>query len=183
LKKKHQCRQLSQTKQTKLKREVLGSAHCISCMQQLLRAAALAMMCIAGLGLLAVMATDYWVASGTPLPTHPFISTAVGPLLDSRTLHLYTEVAKLPDSAVSAVLAALAAAVLILCCKQRCWILCRSRPQPSQLVVTQGWIAVILHSAKYACQLLLTNLSHTMPWMAVHHAAGMCVFGPAVWEP
>jgi hypothetical protein len=140
------------------------------------------MMCVAGLGLLAVMAADYWVASDTPLPTHPLIRTVVRPLLESRRQRWYTESVQLPTKEMSAVHAALATAVLVLCCRQRCWILCRSQRQPSPLVVTLGWIIVTLHSGKYVSELLLNNLSQSMPWMAVHHAVAICILGCAVWE-
>lgn len=152
-------------------------------LQQLLRAAALAMMCLAWMGLLAVMAADYWVASDTPMPTHPLILRVAGPLLESRRQRWYVENTKLPSRQMSAVQAALAAAVLCLCCKQRCWILCRTQPQPSQLVVTLGWMIVAVHSAKYVGELLLTNMSQSLPWMAVHHAVAMGILGSAVWEP
>jgi hypothetical protein len=152
-------------------------------MQQLLRAAALFTMCVAGCGLLIVMAADYWVASDMPLPKHPLVRSIAGPLFVSRRQRLYTKHAGFPDREVSAVLAVLAAAVLGLCCKQRCWILRRSQPQPSPLVVTLGWLIVILHSVKYSCHLLLTSLAQSMPWMAVHHAVAMCILGSVVWEP
>uniref|UniRef100_A0A383WIJ0 Uncharacterized protein n=1 Tax=Tetradesmus obliquus TaxID=3088 RepID=A0A383WIJ0_TETOB len=151
-------------------------------LQQLLRAAALAMMSMACLGLLAVMAADYWVASDLPLPTHRLIRRICGPLLESRRQRWFTENVKLPNRQMSVVQAALAAAVLGLCCKQRCWVLCKTQPQPSQLVVTFGWMIVAMHSAKYLGELLLTNLSQNMPWMAVHHAVAMGILGSAVWE-
>jgi hypothetical protein len=59
-------------------------------------------------------------------------------------------------------------------------------PQPAEatpLVVTLGWCIVILHSVKYSCHLLLTNLAQSMPWMALHHAVAMGILGSAVWEP
>jgi hypothetical protein len=141
------------------------------------------MVFLAGVTLLAVIAADYWLASGEPLPTYPLIRHALGPLLAVRRQNWYIETTQLPHKQFAIVHVALAAAVLCLCCQQRCWILCRTQPQPSQLVVTLGWMIVALHSAKYAAEVLLTQLTHSMPWMAVHHAVAMGAFACAVWEP
>jgi hypothetical protein len=141
------------------------------------------MMSLAGVALLAVVAADYWLASGEPLPTHPLLRHAVGPLLNVRRQNWYIELTQLPHKQFAILHVALAASVLCLCCKQRCWILCRTQPQPTQLVVTLGWMVVALHSAKYAAEVLLTDLTQAMPWMAVHHAVAMGAFACAVWEP
>lgn len=152
-------------------------------LMSMLRATVVSIMCIAGFGLLSVISADYWVASDVPLPTHALIRRVAGPLLEARRQRWHTEAAPSLNREVSAVLAALAAAVLVLCSKQRCWILCRSQPQPSLLVVTLGWLIVIVHSGKYARDLLLTSLSQATPWMAVHHAVAICILTSAVWEP
>jgi hypothetical protein len=151
-------------------------------MQRLVAAAGPLLLSLATLGLLAVMAADSWLGCDAPMPTHPLIALVMGPLLAARLQRWQRGNAKLPSQQVSAVLAALAAVVLCLCCKQRRWSPSSSK-QPSNLVVGLAWVAVTLHSAKYAAELCMTGLTRSHPWAGVYRMLAIAVMAAMVSEP
>lgn len=152
-------------------------------MQQLLKAAGRLLLFITGLVLLAVMAADSWLGCNAPMPKHPVMRFVAGPVLQARVQRWHSGNVIIPHEQVATVLSALAAVVLGLCCKQRCWFPSVGKLQPSQLCVALARLTAVLHSAKYAFEVCMTGLTRNTPWMGVHHLLAIATFIMTASEP